>query len=996
MSNDKKLIELNGKTYWQSLKEISDNPDIQALMQSKEKDGNKGFSRREFLGLMGASIALAGLAGCRRPIEKIIPYVIAPEEIIPGIPNYYATSMQRGLDAIGFVVENHEGRPTKIEGNKQHPASLGKTDSFAQAEILNLYDPDRSKSVLHNGKESSLQDFITAWSELYDKYINNGGEGLAVISGTSIAPTFTKLKKEFHKTFPKAKWIVYDPISDENIVNGIEIATGKTAVPVYDFEKAKVIVALDSDFLLLESGSVKNSMDFANGRRVKSDHDEMNRLYVAESAMSVTGGMADHRIKLKNNDIGNFTAAIALELNKQGIEVPGTGSLTANNKFDKHFIEEFAADLIKNRGKSLVVAGRSQPAQVHILINAINSVLGNFGKTVSFYNIDKDLLPNAEGLTDLSKNGNTDTLILLGANPVYSAPKHLQFETLLKNSAHTIQLSSYVDETSEHVEWHINQAHFLEEWNDTQSADGTIGITQPQILPLFNGISNIELLSIIINGEAAKGYDLIQNTWKNILSGDFASVWDKTLHNGIYVKKINATQSLAVNAGRINDYLVANPPSRANNKIELVLKPSASTFDGSFANNGWMQEMPNPVSKLTWDNAAQMSHRTAKALGVKNEDVVKISHGAEYVLLPVWILPGQADDSISVELGYGRTKVGRIGNNVGQNSYKLMNATGDFLVNNIVVEKIGATYPLACTQDSHGMNNDKFADSAIQKRLPMLIREATLEEYKHHPEFAKHAVHHPPLVSLWEEFEYTESPQWGMTIDLNVCTGCNACSTACQSENNIPVIGKQEVRMGREMHWIRLDRYFSGDPDDPEVVIQPVACQHCEMAPCEQVCPVAATTHSEDGLNGMTYNRCVGTRYCANNCPYKVRRFNFFNFTKDMPEIVQMARNPDVTVRFRGVMEKCSYCVQRINSAKIQAKNERRDIQDGDVVAACQQVCPTDAITFGNIVDSKSKVSKAMQNNRNYALLGEMNTKPRTLYQAKLRNPNPNLEEHHS
>lgn len=432
-------------------------------------------------------------------------------------------------------------------------------------------------------------------------------------------------------------------------------------------------------------------MGFANGRRVKSEHDEMNRLYVAESAMSVTGGMADHRIKIKNSDISDFAMVIAQEMSKQGIDVPGANALTANNKFDKHFIEELAADLIKNRGKSLVVAGRTQPAQVHILINAINSVLGNFGKTVSFYNIDKDLLLNADGLTDLSKNGNTDTLILIGANPIYSAPKNLRFEELLKSIEHTIQLSSHVDETSEHVEWHINQAHFLEEWNDTQSADGTIGITQQQILPLFNGISNIELLGIITNGDLVKGYDLIQNTWENILSGDF-------------------------------------------------------------------------------------------------------------------------------------------------------------LVNDIAVEKIGTTYPLACTQDSHGMNNDKFADSAIQKRLPMLIREATLEEYKHHPEFAKHAVHHPPLVSLWEEFEYTELPQWGMTIDLNVCTGCNACSTSCQSENNIPVIGKQEVRMGREMHWIRLDRYFSGDPDDPEVVIQPVACQHCEMVPCEQVCPVVSMSEVKSVL----------------------------------------------------------------------------------------------------------------------------------------------------
>jgi MoCo/4Fe-4S cofactor protein with predicted Tat translocation signal len=994
MSKSKKIEELSGKTYWQSLKELSDNPDIQDLVQSEDNDKNNGFSRREFLGLMGASIALAGLSGCRRPVEKIIPYVVAPEEIVPGIPNYYATSMQRGMDAIGFVVENHEGRPTKIEGNAKHSSSLGKTDSFAQAEILNLYDPDRSKNILHNGALSSLQEYITAWGELYDTHINDGGDGLVVITEASIAPTLSRLKKEFHKTFPNAKWIVYNPVSDENIIKGIEAATRKTAIPVYNFEKAKVIVSLDSDFLLLESGSVKNSMGFASGRRIKSEHDEMNRLYVAESAMSVTGGMADHRIKVKNNEIIDFAVSIALEMNKQGTKVPGTDSLILDNKFDEHLIKELVADLLKNRGESLVVAGRNQSEQVHVLINAINSALSNIGETVSFYNIEKDLVPNSSGLADLSKNDTPSTLIMIGTNPIYTAPKAWGIENLIKKAEHTIHLNSHADETSKHVEWHINQSHFLEEWNDTQSSDGTIGITQPQIRPLFNGISNVELLGIITKNEFVKGHDLVQNTWENILSGDFESNWSKTLHDGTYSKKINSPSNLAVTNSRVKSNLITT--SISHNNIELVLKPSASTFDGSFANNGWMQELPNPVSKLTWDNAAQMSHRTAKKLGVKNEDVIKISNGGEYVLLPVWILPGQADDSVSVELGYGRTSIGRIGNNVGQNTYKLLNSSANYLIDNISISKIGATYPLACTQDSHGMNDDKFADDAIQKRLPVLVREATMDEYKYHPEFAKHGVHHPPLESMWEEFEYTESPQWGMTIDLNVCTGCNACSTSCQSENNIPVIGKQEVRMGREMHWIRLDRYFSGDPDDPDVVIQPVACQHCEMAPCEQVCPVAATTHSEDGLNGMTYNRCVGTRYCANNCPYKVRRFNFFNFTKDMPEIVQMARNPDVTVRFRGVMEKCTYCVQRINSAKIEAKNEKREIQDGDVITACQQACPTDAITFGNIVDPDSEVSKAMKNNRDYALLGELNTKPRTIYQARLRNPNPNLEDSHS
>lgn len=977
---------ITGRTYWQSLRELSEHSDIQELIEKEDKIN--GFSRREFLGLMGASLALAGLAGCRRPVEKIIPYVVAPEEIVPGIPNYYATSFQRGFDALGLVIENHEGRPTKIEGNAKHPSSLGKTDSFTQAEILNLYDPDRSTGVLHNGDSVTHEDFYAAWNKLYENYVSNGGNGMVVISEASIAPTFIRLKKEFHKTFPKAKWIIHNPVSEENVIQGVKIVTGKTALPHYNFEKAKVILSIDSDFLLMESGAVRNAMEFANGRRVQSEKDDMNRLYVAESSMSVTGGMADHRLIVKNNQIADFTVAIALQMKHQGIAVSGVDSLATAVEFEEHFIKELVVDLIKNRGKSLVTVGRNQPEHVHALVYAINYSLGNIDKTVSYYSIDNDLMPNANFI----ENAAASTVIIIGSNPVYSATKNSNITNLIKNAEHSIHLGSHVNETSQQVEWHINQTHFLEEWNDAQSLDGTLSITQPQILPLYNGISNVELIGLMNYGEFTKGYDLVQSTWKNIVSGDFDTEWKKTLHDGVYSVNGKSPQKLSIKNLQFNGEF----KSSAHDDIILELKPSASTFDGSFANNGWMQELPNPVSKLTWDNAAQMSHRTAKKLNVKNEDVIKISNGKKYVLLPVWILPGQADDNITIELGYGRTNAGRIGNNVGQNAYNLMNADGNFLIENISITKIGTTYSLACTQDSHGMNDDKLADGAIQERLPSIIREATLDEYKHHPDFVDHAVHHPPLKSMWDEFEYDESPQWGMTIDLNVCTGCNACTTACQSENNIPIVGKREVHMGREMHWIRLDRYFSGDPDNPEVAIQPVACQHCEMAPCEQVCPVAATTHTEDGMNGMTYNRCVGTRYCANNCPYKVRRFNFFNFSKDMPEIVQMARNPDVTVRFRGVMEKCTYCVQRVNSAKISAKKDDRPIKNGEVVSACQQVCPTDAITFGNILDPESKVSKTRENNRNYALLGELNTKPRTLYQAKLRNPNPNLIKQHS
>ncbi len=987
MSKEVKSAKPTGKKYWQSLAELSDNKDIQAVV-AKDKNESNGFSRREFLNLMGASLALAGLAGCRRPVEKIIPYVVAPEEVIPGIPNYYATSFQNGFDALGLIIENHEGRPTKIEGNKKHPSTLGKTDAFTQAEILNLYDPDRSTAVLKNGSPATLQDFYSTWNELYNSYVSNEGDGLVVVSEASTAPTFARLKNEFHRTFPKAKWVIYNPVNEENILNGVKQATGKYAIPYYNFEKAQVILSIDSDFLFHESGSIRNSMGFANGRRVKSQNDTMNRLYIAESSMSVTGGMADHRIIVKNDQIADFTIAVGKELVKQGVKIDGVDQLHINTLFDDKFIKELVADLIANRGASLVTVGRNQPDNIHALAQTINDTLGNIGNTISYTELAENLVPNSEELDEV----NASTIIMIGTNPVYSATSSSKIRNIIESAEHSIQLSSHVDETAQLVEWHINQSHFLEEWNDTQSVDGHIGITQPQILPLFNGISNIEMIGLINTGEFTKGYDLVQSTWKNIIGGDFQTNWNMTLHDGIYSEQIQTPHKLTANRFRINGSFDAEQ----NNGLILELKPSAYTFDGKYSNNGWMQELPNPVTKLTWDNAALMSHRTAKRLNIKNEDVIKIASGNEYVLLPVWIMPGQADDTITVELGYGRSSIGRIGNNVGQNAYKLMNSVNNFLLTDIKVTKLGTTYSLACTQDNHGMNDNKLADNAIQDRLQNIIREASLDEYQNHPDFVEHAVHHPPLKSMWDEFEYDESPQWGMTIDLNVCTGCNACSTACQSENNIPIVGKREVRMGREMHWIRLDRYFTGDPDNPEVALQPVACQHCEMAPCEQVCPVAATTHSEDGMNSMTYNRCVGTRYCANNCPYKVRRFNYFNFTKDMPEIVQMARNPDVTVRFRGVIEKCSYCVQRVNVAKINAKNEQREIHDGEVLSACQQVCPTDAITFGNILDPDSKVSKERENNRNYALLGELNTKPRTLYQAKLRNPNPNLVEEHS
>jgi molybdopterin-containing oxidoreductase family iron-sulfur binding subunit len=581
------------------------------------------------------------------------------------------------------------------------------------------------------------------------------------------------------------------------------------------------------------------------------------------------------------------------------------------------------------------------------------------------------------------EEGKISTLIILGGNPVYNAPSDFNFSDVLENVPNSVHLSPGFDETSYKTTWHIPQSHYLESWGDCRATDGTLSVIQPLIAPLYESHDNIEVLSLITSGIEKKSYDVVYENWKNYLqSGDFDQIWRRILHDGVLADNQMPIVTPSVNGNAINDYLQRNPirvivPDHNNFEINFNVAPAV--YDGRFANNGWLQELPDTISKLAWDNAAFMSQKTADHLGVKNEDVIVLTLEEREMALPVWILPGQAHFTISVAVGYGRTRAGRVGDNVGSSAYTIRSQQSFNVGLGLTVRKTLDTYPLANTQDHGSMEGRP------------LVREATLEEYSSNPNFAEEMVKHFPLVSLWDEYSYDEGYQWGMSIDLNACTGCNACTVACQSENNIPIVGKEQVKNGREMHWIRLDRYFAGDLDNPEMVHQPVACQHCEMAPCEQVCPVAATVHDDEGLNVMTYNRCIGTRYCSNNCPFKVRRFNFFNYTKDLPEIVHMVQNPDVTIRSRGVMEKCTYCIQRINVVKITAKNENRTVKDGDIQTACQQACPSEAISFGNINDPKSQVVALKQNNRTYDMLAELNIKPRTSYLAKLRNPNPEL-----
>lgn len=1011
----------NVKKYWRSAEQLSNSPEFRRWVESEYPEGaaelelmKDSLSRRKFLTIMAASFALAGLSACRRPVEKIVPYVKQPEEVVPGIANYYATTMPFGLSAYGVLVKSNEGRPTKVEGNEKHPSSTGGTNTFVQASILGLYDPDRSKAVRKNGVEASYTEFIDFWREVYLNFKANGGEGLAILSESFASPTLARLLGEFVATYPKAKVAVYEAVSDENILNGVQLATGELLQPIYDFSKAKVILSLDADSFLRESENVMSARGFADGRRVESEKDQMNRLYVVESTFSVTGGMADHRLKLQSSLIGAFTAALVLELKAQGVDMPVAHSLAgyASHSFDKKWISAVAKDLIQHRGASLVVAGRHQPAEVHALVTAINVGLNNIGITVSYRPMKDAAVPSRKSLAALVEDmnaGKVSTLVIVGGNPVYDAPADLNFESALKKVKTTIHWGLYFDETARLASWHIPATHYLEQWGDAISANGTISPIQPLIAPLYNGKSNIELLALLNRGVEQLGYSLVRETWKQRIGElGFEENWKKALHEGV-LTLATEPKPITINPDALSQAIANNPfPTKAPdlNSLEFVFLPSESTFDGRFANNAWLQELPGAVTKLAWDNAALISLKTAKELGLKGEsvyaqdadrthlndmdrEVVKLTVQGRELEMPVWILPGQADYSITLPLGYGRRAAGNVGNDIGFNCYTLRTSSG-MDIQNGTATRTGKTYLLATTQNQGSLDGREA-----------IVIEGTLDQYLKQPDFVKEKLIKYEEVELFERpYKHDEGHQWGMTIDLNACIGCNACAIACQSENNIPVVGKEQTRKGRQMHWIRIDRYFAGDFETPEMVYQPVACQQCENAPCEQVCPVAATAHTEDGINAMVYNRCVGTRYCANNCPYKVRRFNYFNYVTDnpvwnggVPETVKMAMNPDVTVRFRGVMEKCNYCYQRISGARINAKNQGREIADGEIKTACQQSCPTQAIVFGDINDPNSKVSQMKRQKRNYDLLAEINVKPRTSYLAKLRNPNPELEE---
>ncbi len=970
-----RISATKGKAYWRSLEELAETPEFQELLLRefpRQANAASTLSRRDFLKFTAAALALAGLASCSsQPPEKIVPYVKQPENLIPGNALYFATALTLNGYATGVLVESHEGRPTKIEGNPDHPASLGATDAFAQAEILTLYDPDRSQHVVQAGKQSKWADFLTALATALKDQESNQGAGLRIVTGTVTSPTLTGQLNALLKKYPSAKWVQFEPINRDNVYQGSQIAFGRILEPHYRFDKAEVILSLDSDFLRTPAGGVRYTRDFTEGRRVRNNQTKMNRLYAVEGTPTMTGAMADHRLPQRVNQIESFARELAVQL---GVKVEPVSGIA--HSVPAKWLNALVKDLQQHRGSSLIIAGDRQPPSVHALVHALNNALGNTNNTV-IYKEPVSVNPGnqTEALKQLAADldkGSVKTIVFIGTNPAYSAPVDLDFASKLSKATLKIHMGLYENETSALCDWHIPEAHALESWSDARAYDGTISIVQPLILPLYEGKSPHELLAALLGDTKSTDHDLVKAYWKAASkAANFDNAWKAALNDG-YIRE-SAASPVAVT---LTTPLVLPEAVAPSNGLEIIFEPDAATWDGRFANNGWLQELPRPLSLLTWDNVASISPATAQRLQLSNGDVIEIRYKGRTLRAPAWIQPGQTDESVTLTLGYGRKNAGKIGTDLGYNAYSLRTSDALWFDSGVEIAKTGQTYPLASTQGHNTMENRD------------LVRATSLVNFIKQPDYVHDAE---PTGSLYPEHKYT-GHAWGMSIDTSACVGCNACIIACQAENNIPTVGKDEVLKGREMHWLRVDRYFSGELDNPDIDFQPVPCMHCENAPCEPVCPVGATSHSDEGLNDMVYNRCIGTRYCSNNCPYKVRRYNFFQYADYDTASLKLLHNPDVTVRSRGIMEKCTYCVQRVQNAKITAEREGRTLRDGETKTACQQVCPAQAIVFGDINDPKSQVVQLKAQPHDYALLGELNTRPRTTYLGKIRNPNPEIE----
>jgi len=1001
-ANDAKL---NGRGYWRSLNELAQSDEFQQHLDQEFPGGVEtpagGVSRRRFLQIMAASAAMAGLTGCRWPEEDIVPFSRRPEGFTPGVARHFATAMEQGGVGQALLATSYDGRPIKVDGNPDHPWSLGGASAQMQASVLDLWNVDRSRSVVRRGQNqavtSSWDDFAAFAAEHFENLAGQRGRGLAVLTEAGSSPTHARLRAELQQRFPEMRWFQHEPMADVERVRGAELAFGEPMRDVPHLEKARIVADFDADLLHRHPAAMRNARMFGRGRR--PERASMSRVYVFEPTLSQTGVVADHRVPVARTQIPAFLGALAAELvQTHHLALPDgcgitTGDLTAHLDQAPRLaeIKALAEDLNAHRGHGLITVGDRQPAGAHHLAHVLNVALGNLGATVT---MQPAPAPDADLAALLTAP--VSTLVILGGNPVVTTPADLNPAGALQRIATTIHLSEHRNATSEVCQWHLPRTHYLEMWGDTVAADGSLLAVQPLIEPLYEGRSDLELMAMVLGAAAPRGHDLVRATFHGREGGvgeaprnnpRFEERWRKFLHDGFLPGLDRGAPALV--AGRLN---LPQAPAPTPGNLELLIATDSSLHDGRYADNAWLQEMPDFATKVVWDNVASLSPGTAEALGIKHGDMLELEWQGRRQQMPATLVPGQASHTVAVTLGYGRTDCGRVGEGVGFDAYALQSGNAVHGGAGVSVRRSGASYKLACTQDHHAIDPKGYAER--ERRVGSLVREGTLDHYEDHPDFVDHlGIHHPPLVSLWTEKEYT-GHKWGMSIDLSLCTGCNACQIACQSENNIPVVGKDEVANSREMSWIRVDRYFQGDPEDPQVAAQPVACAHCEMAPCEGVCPVAATVHTEEGLNAMVYNRCVGTRYCANNCPYKVRRFNFFNNIDEITETEKMRLNPEVSVRSRGVMEKCSYCVQRIQDGKITAGNERRPVADGDITPACAQTCPTEAIVFGDLNDPQSRVSEARADKRSYDLLAYLNIKPRTSYLARIRNPHPSLAPH--
>lgn len=1078
-----KILATSGKEYWRSVEEFADTPEFEEFVKREYpahgQEWNDPVTRRSFLKVMGATLAFAGLSGCViQPAEKIVPYVRPQEDMLPGKPLFFATAMSLGGVATGLLAKSFEGRPIKLEGSPEHPGSLGATDVFAQASLLDMYDPDRSQDLLFRGTPNTWLNFINAFRAAVAENGKDGGASVRVLTETVTSPTFQSQVKQLQTELPGLKWVQYEPVNADNAIAGSKLAFGSPAHAVYRFDKAERILLLDADIF---SGSNPRYMsDLAKSRQTSPEKKEMGRLYVVETTTTLAGSKADHRLAVKPSQVVEIAKAVA-----KAVGVAGANSTYSENA---QWIAAMAKDLGEHKGRSLVVAGDNQPPVVHAIAHAINSALGNVGQTVTYTEpltpSEKTQLEQLRELVADIDAGRVKMLVILGGNPAYSTPADLKLDKdRMAKVPLRVHLGLHFDETAELCHWHIPAKHFLEEWTDSRAFDGTATLTQPLIEPLYDGKNPLEILQLMFRENFdKKDLDIVKGYWQTqtitpaapaaapapsappaaaptadhsvnpqahaggglgkqqpqatpqarvpataatpaaapvtapvnapaAATRTFEDNWRKAVHDGVVPNTALPAKSVTVNTA-----FLSQPETKpAGSGLEIAILPDPSIYDGRFANNGWLQELPNPLTKMTWDNVALVSPRTAAELSLnRGNDPDEISGGergtafintrgsnmsADTVTLtyqggkvskpvPVWISPGQPDGVVTIFMGYGRTRAGKIGTGLGYNAFDVRRSDAmNYGFGS--VEKTGEKVELATTQIHFNMEGRD-----ILRVFDFDVFEASPDKW-HQENFYDKSMYKSAYDEVYSK-QYATHNKWGMTIDLNACVGCNACVIACQAENNIPVVGKEQVERSREMHWLRVDAYYTGgDVNRPEGLhFQPVLCQQCEQAPCEVVCPVTATVHNPEGLNDMVYNRCVGTRYCSNNCPYKVRRFNFLLYQDwDTPQY-KLMRNPEVSIRSRGVMEKCTYCTQRISAARIEAQKDGRPIADGEVLTACQSACPTGAIIFGDMNDPLSKIAKSKKDHRNYNLLNELNTQPRTTYLAGFKNQNKEMPDY--